>query len=95
VNLRVLTEAAITNSNEVAKHASVDGIQLEEGDIIRAYATYSANGIACDTAIHTFNAPDLKEMRMVSEQRRNRGTAQLARNTAKLATRLHLQPTDS
>lgn len=65
VNLRVLTEAAITNSNEVAKHASVDGIQLEEGDIIRAYATYSANGIACDTAIHTFNAPDMKEMKMM------------------------------
>ena len=31
VNLRVLTEAAITNTNERAKQAQVDGIQLDGG----------------------------------------------------------------
>jgi hypothetical protein len=63
VNLRVLTEAAMTSNNERAKQAQVDGIQLDAGDVIRAYATYSANGIACDTAIHTFNAPEMRNNR--------------------------------
>lgn len=67
VNLRVLTEAAITNTNERAKQAQVEGIQLEGGDVIRAYATYSSNGIACDTPIHTFNAPE--EQRMTRNRR--------------------------
>lgn len=62
VNMRVLTEAALTSNNARAKQAQVDGIQLEAGDVIRAYATYSSNGIACDTPIHTFNAPSMAEM---------------------------------
>jgi hypothetical protein len=36
--------------------------------VIRAYATYSANGIACDTAIHTFNAPEMQQMRINRRQ---------------------------
>ena len=32
---------------------------LLSGDVLRAYATYSVSGIACDTAIHTFNAPEM------------------------------------
>ena len=62
VNLRVLTEGALTEGNQMAKKAEVDGIQLEQGDVIRAYATYASNGIACDTPIHTFNAPDWSEL---------------------------------
>jgi hypothetical protein len=38
------------------------------GDVIRAYATYSANGVACDTPIHTFNAPHMEEVQGESFQ---------------------------
>ena len=102
VNLRVLTEAAMTHTNERAKQADVDNIRLEagqartrqhamvecgtrdsveadslfplcacSGDVIRAYATYSANGIACDTAIHTFNAPEMRQQSHFDAQARN------------------------
>jgi len=62
VNLRVLTEQGLTRDNEMAKEAKIDNIQMEGGDVLRAYATYSIGGVACDTAIHTFNAPDAAEV---------------------------------
>jgi hypothetical protein len=65
VNLRVLTEAAMTTNNEQAKQAQIDNIQLDAGDVLRAYATYSSRGIACDTAIHTFNAPDSSDIQQM------------------------------
>lgn len=57
-NVRVLTQSAVTQENLPAKQAQVENIVLMPGDVLRAYATYSAKGYACDTPMHTFNAPD-------------------------------------
>jgi hypothetical protein len=61
VNLRVMTQDSVTQHNVPAKQALVDNITLLPGDALRAYATYSAKGYACDTPIHTFSAPDFDE----------------------------------
>lgn len=67
VNLRVATSKGVTDENEIAKQAQVDGITLLPGDAIRAYATYSAKGYACDTPIHTFNAPELDQLEQLQQ----------------------------
>jgi len=61
VNLRALSQMSIADNSQRAKQAQVDGIVLRPGDALRAYATYSARGYACDTAVHTFNAPEYDE----------------------------------
>lgn len=38
------------------------------GDTLRAYATYRANGISCDTPIHTFTAPSRTEEEDINSQ---------------------------
>jgi hypothetical protein len=58
----VASRDAVTNNNVPAKQAEVDGINMLPGDVIRAYATYAAKGYACDTPIHTFNAPEPEEL---------------------------------
>jgi hypothetical protein len=70
VNMRVMTEAALTSDNQRAKHAQIDGIELQPGDALRAYATYSAKGYACDTPIHTFSAPEQELVNSMNNFRR-------------------------
>lgn len=58
LNHRVLTEAALTEDNLRARQAVIEGIEMRPGDVLRAYATYSSRGVACETPIHTFSAPE-------------------------------------
>lgn len=78
VNMRVLTQGILSANNQLkTNQAQIDNINLAPGDTLRAYATYSAKGYACDTPVHTFSAPEWQETAQNLQQmnqlnRRNR-----------------------
>jgi hypothetical protein len=60
VQRHVKSESA-SSSGAASKEAVVSDIRLADGDVLRAYATYTFAGAECDTVLYTFSTPDGQE----------------------------------
>jgi len=60
VRRHVRSEDSVS-AGAAAKQAEVSHIRMEDGDVLRAYATYTLAKRECDTVLYTFSTPEGKE----------------------------------
>jgi len=58
---RHVKSAPSSSGGATSQEAVVSDIRLADGDVLRAYATYTFGGAECDTVLYTFSTPDGQE----------------------------------